>query len=132
MFRFLLKKLAWNWCFSWPLLNKQDLIQMLVICKLQGLLLQSFICLDIVVLLYMYSGDLLESYCLLMPNSNAKFVTFGLLSKHEITICVSFIKRTDRFCSVDIHVLSFSVTDQAWHSLSNKTILNQSKFSWMH
>ena len=88
---------------------------MLVICKLQRLLLQSFISLDIVVLLYMYSGDLLESCCLLIPNSNAKFVTFGLLSKHEITICLSFIERTDRFCSVDIHVhvLSFSFTDQA-------------------
>ena len=84
-----------------------------------------------------------EICCLLIPNSGAKFVPFSPLSKREIIICLSFIERTDRFRFVDM--LSFWVmivscvyithahrTDQAWHSLSNKTILNQSKFSWTH
>ena len=80
---------------------------------------------------------------LLMPNSSAKFVPFFPLSKREIIICLSFVERTDRFRFGDM--LSFELwpllaftkthahrTDQGWHSLSIKTILNQSKFSWMH
>ena len=150
MFRFLLKKLAWNWCSRRPLLNKpavQGLIQPLVIRKLQQLSLQSFTCLNVVgefqdlVLVLPYIGDLLLADAKF--KSYGTFVLFSPLSKSEIIIGLSFIERTHRFRFVDM--LSFELwplraftkshahrTDQAWHSLSNKTILNQSKFSWMH
>ena len=37
-----------------------------------------------------------------MPNSSAKFVPFSPLSKREIIISLSFIKRTDRIRFVDM------------------------------
>ena len=85
----------------------KKLIQLLVICKLQRLSLQSFACLDVVgefqdlVLVLAYIRDLL----LADTNSGAKFVPFSPLSKREIIICLSFIERTDRFRLVDM--LSF-------------------------
>jgi len=149
MFRFLLKMRAWNWCSSRPLLNKpgvQGLIQPLVIRKLQRLSLRSFASLDVVGE-FQFNFRILSLFlriseicCLLMPNSSAKFVPFSPLSKREIIICLSFIERTDRFRFVDmsfwimlvscVYITHAHRTDQAWHSLSNKTILNQSKFSW--
>ena len=146
MFRFLLKKRSWNWCSSWPLLNKpgvQGLIQPFASFSdfrfnpsLVSMLSVNFRILSLFL-------RVSEICCLLIPNSGAKFVPFSPLSKREIIICLSFIERTDRFRFVDM--LSFWVmivscvyithahrTDQAWHSLSNKTILNQSKFSWTH
>ena len=76
-----------------------------------------------------------EICCLLMPNSRAKFVPFSPLSKREIISCLSFIERHAVVWVVTIACIYMTHahrTEQAWLSLSNKTILNQSKFSWMH
>ena len=44
-----------------------------------------------------------EICCLLILNSSAKFVApFSPFSKGEIIVCMSFVKRTDRFRFVDI------------------------------
>ena len=129
MFCFLLKKQAWNWCSCWPLLN------------IQGLLLQSFACLDAV-------GEF-RILCLFLhinqrsPNSRTKFVPFSPLSKHEIIIMFILywenrslsLRRNVVILSSDfscVYITHAHRTDQARHSFYNKTILNQSKFTWMH
>ena len=145
MFHFLLKKQAWHWCCSQPLLNKpgvQGLIQQLI-RKLVRLSLQSFACLDVV---GEFQDLVLVLACIYqrLPNSKAKFVPFSPLSKHEIIISLSLIERTDRFCFVDmsfwviivfcVYITHAHCTDQAWHSLCNKHYWNNtwSKFSWTH
>ena len=89
--------------FSWrsrPDIGVQGLIQQLI-SKLQWLSLQSFACLDVV---GEFQDLVLVLACIYqrLPNSNAKFVPFSPLSKHEIIISLSLIERTDHFCFVDM------------------------------
>ena len=67
--------------------------------------------------------------CLPILNLSAKFVPFSPFSKHEIIVCLSFIKRMDCFHWVDMAVvwvydwlvlcLQQPMHNQTWHSLSN-------------
>ena len=46
-----------------------------------------------------------EVSCLLIFNSSAKFVPFSPFSRHEIIICLSFIKRLDCCRFIDVAVI---------------------------
>ena len=46
-----------------------------------------------------------EISCLLIFNSSAKFVPFSPFSRHEIIICLSFIKRLDCCRFIDVAVI---------------------------
>ena len=105
MFRFRLKKRAWNRCTSW--INH---VYKALSSRLSFIFRTSDIC------------------CFLTPNSRARFATFSLFSNREITVYHLSIKRMYSCCcklsgrSVRLHINPSAdphaiTTDQPWHSI---------------